>query len=280
MAKQGFDGKACIVCALIGGTENADELSREAFHQDKSNGPHAGFRNQKLGEQLFHLAAVLCAHVKAHDGNAPGGHPHHNGNDDLEELHDDAHYHHGNLGKGFLRENCIHRAVFAEHIVDGRHGSDQTDLGQEAGDAQYKGSAADFPGQPVILLSRFDDLHIAKIPNRQNSGCYLADDCGDSCTHHPPAEQEDKNGVQDDVDEGAKKRGDHGKFRVSIGADDGIHGLPEHIGEFPPKFCTGCDFVPARLCNAILPAEPASPRHHAPSPPSAESEGSGRYTPL
>ncbi len=36
-------------------------------------------------------------------------------------------------------------------------------------------------------------------------------------------------GVQDDVDNGACQGGDHGELRVAVGADDGVHGLPEHI---------------------------------------------------
>lgn len=121
----------------------------------------------------------------------------------------------GNLGIAFLREDHIHRAVLTQHIVNGRHGSHQADLGQEAGDAQGQCSAADFAGQPVVLLSRLDDLHTEEVPDRENRGCDLANDRGHSRTHHPPPE--DENGVQDDVDEGAVQGGGHGEFRVPIG---------------------------------------------------------------
>lgn len=123
----------------------------------------------------------------------------------------------GNLGIAFLREDHIHRAVLRQHIVDGRHSSNQTDLGQEAGDAQCEGSAADFAGQPVVLLSRLNVLHIEEIPDRENGGCDLANDRGHSRTHHPPPEDENENGIQDDVDEGAGQGGGHGEFRVPIG---------------------------------------------------------------
>lgn len=123
----------------------------------------------------------------------------------------------GNLGIAFLREDHIHRAVLRQHIVDGRHSSNQSDLGQEAGDAQGQCSAADIAGQPVVLLSRLDDLHIEEVPDRENRGCDLADDRGHSRTHHPPPEGENENGIQDDVDEGAGQGGGHGEFRVSIG---------------------------------------------------------------
>lgn len=74
-----------------------------------------------------------------------------------------------------LRKNSIHCAVFAKHIVDGSHSGHQTDLGQEAGDAQNQRPAADGTGQPVVRLSGPDNFHITKIPDCENRSGHLSD---------------------------------------------------------------------------------------------------------
>ena len=45
----------------------------------------------------------------------------------------------------------------------------------------------------------------------------------------PHLKTEDEDRVEDDVDDSARQRGDHGELRVAVGTDDGVHGLPEHI---------------------------------------------------
>ena len=47
--------------------------------------------------------------------------------------------------------------------------------------------------------------------------------------HHAPAEAEDKDRVEDDVEHRAEQRADHGESRAAVGPDDGVHRLPEHI---------------------------------------------------
>ena len=68
-----------------------------------------------------------------------------------------------------------------------------------------------------------------QIPHRKDRRYDLSDDCGDCRAHHAPFETEDENGVEDDVDDGACERRDHGELGIAVGADDGVHGLPEHI---------------------------------------------------
>ena len=68
-----------------------------------------------------------------------------------------------------------------------------------------------------------------QIPHCQRCGDQLTDDGSHRCAHHAPAEAENEDGVQNDVQHRTRKGGDHGKPGVAIRADDGIHGLPEHI---------------------------------------------------
>ena len=61
----------------------------------------------------FRTRSLLSrAHVVTDDGNAARRHADHDGNDDLEELHHDAHYRHGDLGVLRLPEHRVQRAVF------------------------------------------------------------------------------------------------------------------------------------------------------------------------
>ena len=68
-----------------------------------------------------------------------------------------------------------------------------------------------------------------QIPQCKDRREHLTDDRGHCRTHHAPFEYKDKNGVEDDVDDGARQRGDHGELGIAVGADDGVHGLPKHI---------------------------------------------------
>ena len=147
-------GEIRIVAALVGRAENGDELPGEALCQHKRHRAHQRFGNQQPGEQLPDTQLFLRAHVIAHNGNAARRHANDDGNDDLEELHHDAHDGHGNLGVLLLPENCIQRAVFAEHIVDGRHRRHQADLGEEAGNAQRQHPSADMPLQGIVAGAR------------------------------------------------------------------------------------------------------------------------------
>ena len=73
-----------------------------------------------------------------------------------------------------------------------------------------------------------------QIPHRQDR-CYdLADDGCNGGAHHAPFEDEDKNGINNAVDDRPRQRGDHGKARAAVRADDGVHGLAEHI-EWDPQ---------------------------------------------
>ena len=68
-----------------------------------------------------------------------------------------------------------------------------------------------------------------QIPQCKDCREHLPDDRGHCCAHHAPFEDEDENRVEDDVDDGACQCGDHGELGVAVCADNGVHGLPEHI---------------------------------------------------
>ena len=68
-----------------------------------------------------------------------------------------------------------------------------------------------------------------QIPHCQRCGDQLTDDRSYCRAHHAPAEAENEDGVQNDVQRRTRKGGDHGKPGAAIRADDRVHGLPEHI---------------------------------------------------
>ena len=80
----------------------------------------------------------------------------------------------------------VQSAVFAEHIVDGRHGRHQTDLRKKTGDTQRQHSSADSSPQCIIAGRRLDDLHVQQIPHSKKRRCHLTDDRGHCRTHHTP----------------------------------------------------------------------------------------------
>ena len=75
----------------------------------------------------------------------------------------------------------------------------------------------------------FGHLHMAEIPDGKSRSDDLACHSGDRRAHHPPAENVDADGVQNDVGEGPCQSGRHGKARAAVGADDRVHGLAKHI---------------------------------------------------
>ena len=68
-----------------------------------------------------------------------------------------------------------------------------------------------------------------QIPHRQHCRDHLTDDRSYCRTHHAPAEAENEDGIQNDVQHRTRKGGYHGKPGAAVGTDDGVHGLPEHI---------------------------------------------------
>ncbi len=70
ISTEGFDGEIGVVAALIGGTENIDELTGKTFSQYKCQRTHQSLSEQQPGEQLPDTELLFRTHVVAHNGNA------------------------------------------------------------------------------------------------------------------------------------------------------------------------------------------------------------------
>ncbi len=70
---------------------------------------------------------------------------------------------------------------------------------------------------------------MAQIPNCQCRGQNLTQNRRQGRAHHSPFEYKDKDGVQNDVHHRPRQGGGHGEFGAAVRADDGVHGLAEHI---------------------------------------------------
>ena len=82
-----------------------------------------------MGKQALGPILSPGTDVKANDGDTACGHPYGDGDNDLEKLHYDAYYSHGNLGILRLPEDGVQSAVLPNHIVNGGH---QRDLRKQA----------------------------------------------------------------------------------------------------------------------------------------------------
>ena len=218
---------------------------RETLREYQRDHAHQGFREKQLCKQLPDTRFLLRAHIVTDDRNAAGCHSHDNGNHDLEEFHHNPDNRHGNLRVLLLPKHRVKHAVFAKHIVDGRHRCHQTDLRKKTRYAQRQHTSADLLAQRVIAFLRLDVFHMQQIPYRKRRGGHLSDYCRYSRTHHTPPERKDKDGIKDDIDDCACQRRNHRESWISIRADDRIHRLSEHI-----KRNSQCDVKEILLCMA------------------------------
>ena len=68
-----------------------------------------------------------------------------------------------------------------------------------------------------------------QVINGQRCSQHLADHRCHRSPHHAPMECKDKNRIQYKVERRTGQRGEHGKFGTSVGTDDRVHRLAEHI---------------------------------------------------
>jgi len=122
------DGKGGIIRALIAGTENTDELTREDFHDQQGNEAHQSLPFEQQGKQSFGSVLAPGADVVAHHRDAARRETHCDRDRDLEELHHDAQYGKRDLGVFGLSKYGIERAIFGTHVLNRRHGNDKRDL--------------------------------------------------------------------------------------------------------------------------------------------------------
>ena len=128
-----------------------------------------------------------------------------------------------------LAEHRILRAVFHHHVLNSRHGRNERNLREEAAPAQREHPADQAALQMEAAFFEPDGLCVEQVPCGKPGCEHLPKHRSDRRTHHPPAEQEDENRVQDQIHHRARKRCRHGKFRAAIRADDRVHRLPEHV---------------------------------------------------
>ena len=190
-----LDGKVGIINALVGRAENGHKLSRQKLHDQQGDDTHCSLAGQQLGKQGLHPGIQPRAHIEAHDGDTASSHTHHDGDDNLEELHDDAHHRHGDLGILLLAEHSIQCAVMTDHVVDGRHGRHQRDLGEEAANAKCQGAAHDSAPQVESLRAELHGFGMTQIPDSKDGGGHLTNDRGHRRAHHAPFAHENENGV-------------------------------------------------------------------------------------
>ena len=131
--------------------------------------------------------------------------------------------------RGFLPEHRIHGTVLPHHVVDGGHGCHQGDLSQETAYAQGQEATRQPDVRPEAVPIQAHRPGVEQVPHREDGGDDLPDDSGYSGAHHAPLEDEDEQGVKDDVQHRTGQGGGHGELRASVGADDGVHGLSEHV---------------------------------------------------
>lgn len=224
-----LDCEFCIVRAFICRAENGDQLTGEELCKKKSHSAHNRFRDQKPGKQLPDTGFLSGSDIKSHDRNAPGGHPHHDGNDDLEEFHNNANHSHGDLCILRLTEYRINSSVFSEHVVDGCHGGNKRNLRQKAGHAKQQRPCADCPVHMKMLPGRCDDLHVQDVPHRQSRCEDLPGNSSYGSSHHSPFKDKNEDRIKDDIHNSPCERRRHRELWISVRPDDGIHGLTEHV---------------------------------------------------
>ncbi len=126
------DRKVRIIHAFVFCPENADEHLREQLDDHQRHSAEDGFRDQERGKQFSDPPGLLRPHIVPDDRDTACRHADDDGDHDLKELHHDADDRHRDLRVLLLSEDGVLRSVFAEHIVDRRHGSHQRDLCEKA----------------------------------------------------------------------------------------------------------------------------------------------------
>ncbi len=229
ISAKALDGEVGIIRAFVARAEQARQRQRERFHNRKRGKPHGKLGDDEPGEKRLGAVAPTRAEIVPRDGDAPGGQTDGGGNGDLEKLHHDAENGEGNLRKLTLRKNGVERAVFHAGVLHRRHRHHERKLGEQARRAEGEHAAYDRPTQREAGARKAHGLHVQNIMRAHRRRERLTDDGGDSRAHHAPAEKINENRVEHDVGQRARHRGHHGKARAAVTADDGVHGLAEHI---------------------------------------------------
>ena len=226
---EAFHRKFRIIRALVRRSEDADELGREAFHNERCCQSNHCLRGQQIGKQFSSPVLPPCSNVVSHHRNTSCGGSHSHRDGDLEELHHDSQYSQRNLHVLRLPEDRVQSGVFHAHVLHRRHGDHQGNLGQKAGKAKGQKTFHQTSPDSQTAPLQFHSLHVKQIPHREDCGQDLPHDRGDCSSHHSHFQRIDKNRIQNQIRQCSEHCGKHSELGASVRADDGIHRLPEHI---------------------------------------------------
>ena len=109
---------------------------------------------------------------------------------------------------------------------------------------------------PPFELER---LCTEEIAQRNGKGNRLADHGCNRSPGHSPFTAENKDGIENDVDDGSGQHGGHGHSRAPVSANDGVHHIGQHIdgkeGQDPVKILYGISnavFAPNSVKSCVL----------------------------
>ncbi len=224
-----FDREIGIIGAFVRGAENPDQRMREAFHDQQRDGADGGFTNQQQRKKPAHPVGPLCAHIEPYDGDTARRHADDDRDHDLKEFHHDPDDRHRDLRVLLHTENGIQRAVFADHVVDGRHRRDERDLRKKAAKPERNDPADHLAFQYEGTLIKRYALQPEQIPYGKRGGNDLPDHSRNGGAGHTPFENENEYGIKDHIQHRAEQRRRHSEPRAAVRADHRIHRLSEHI---------------------------------------------------
>ena len=213
-------GKLVIQVTLA--AEEGDDLDREKLKGQGRHSPDDRLGQHHGPEDLAHPLMITGTVVITYDGLTSGSDAHHEGDDNLEDLYDDAHHGHGDvrpvLGLG---------AVLDQGGVHHPHDDDDGHLGEQAADAQGQEAGEQDFSRPEAVPAQAEGPAPAQIAQSQHCRDHLAEDGSPGRPRHPPVEDKDGDGVQNDVDDAPDQGREHGELGAAIGPDDGVEAVGE-----------------------------------------------------
>ena len=222
---EALDGEFLVQRGL--GAEYADQLQREALedHPRDDRDGRADAGAQKEG--LFHAVKFPRAVVEADDRLAAAG------DADAHRERDHAHLHaQAECGQRDVRPVFGERAVLRQQVVGdkGHHGGGEVIEAARKAEARQPGG--DGPIRHEGGLAEADVLELEQVGDVKEQPHKLGEDGRQGCALDAPVEHEDKEGVQDGIQDRADHHGEHRVAGAAVCADGGVDDRPDdHEGE-------------------------------------------------
>lgn len=102
-------------------------------------------------------------------------------------------------------------------------------MGDESGDAEFSNVAKNLALRLETGEMETESFGAGEVNNRDNESEDLAGNGRPSGTLNAPVKDEDKNRIKDDIREGAGNGRGHGESRRTIGANDRVEHISEHV---------------------------------------------------